>query len=105
MRAHMQSSPVAGLFLMMATRQEILTFSIQELSDFLEKFDTLCPETLASLRNNRISGAIFLELCTSDLREIVTPLGDRKEIERIISSYTPIDQVSYFTKIMYSDIH
>ena len=81
----------------MASREEIEALSIEELCDFLQQLNVLSVETVASLRINRISGAAFLELSNSDLREIVPPLGDRKEIEKIIYSYVPKEPVSHFT--------
>ena len=81
----------------MTTGQELQKFTSEQLREFLEEQEGLCAQTVQSFVTNRIDGGAFLELNESDLRELVTPLGDRKKIQKILSSYTPKPIVSVLT--------
>ena len=83
----------------MATREEILKFTAKELQDFLEKQFDLCEQTLESFSRNRVDGESFLELSEVDLRELVTPLGDRKKIQKLLSSYTAKQRVCIYNSV------
>ena len=61
----------------MASRQELMKFTPDELQQL--QLD-LCAQTLESFGTNKIEGESFLELRETELRELVTPLGDRKKL-------------------------
>ena len=68
----------------MATREEISKLTIDELQ----------ASTLDCFSNNRIDGEAFLEITDAELKELVTPLGDRKKFMKLLASYTPRHTVS-----------
>lgn len=72
----------------MAVRSDILGYSVDELSDFLE-VKGIGEDILSILRENRVGGETFLDLNESDLRELIKPLGERKVLMRLIDSYKP----------------
>ena len=78
----------------MATREEILKFTIEELQEYLEQHVDVCASTLVCFSSNRIDGEAFLEITDAELREVVAPLGDRKKLMKFLSSYTPRQTVS-----------
>lgn len=78
----------------MATREEISKLMIDELQVFLEEHVYLCVSTLDCFSNNQIDGEAFLEITDAELREVVTPLGDRKKLMKLLVSYTPTHTVS-----------
>lgn len=66
-------------------------FSPEELHDFLVRkleFE-VSMQSLDAIKNNRISGRTFLELNSEDIKEIISLLGERKTIQRLINSYAP----------------
>ena len=72
----------------MATRTEVLALGTEELCEFLSsELEHLAPDTVESFRSARIRGSVFLDLSEEDLRELVRPLGDRKEIVKLINGY------------------
>ena len=74
----------------MATRSSVSLLSVEELSSLLsEKVDVLEPGTLEVFKAQKITGATFLELGESDLKEFVPTLGERKAIQRLMKEYQP----------------
>lgn len=86
----------------MASRKELQNFTVEELQQFLSQSLDLCSETLDNFVNNRVDGESFLELSEAELRELITPLGDRKKIQKLLSSYTLIKAVSVY--IIFSNL-
>ena len=76
----------------METMTEVQDFSISELSNFISlklqgKVDS--PESIAAvLRENKITGKIFLDLTADELREMIPTIGDRKMVKEMIDSFT-----------------
>ena len=76
----------------METMTEVQDFSISELSSFISlklqaKVDS--PESIAAvLRENKITGKIFLDLTADELREMIPTIGDRKMVKEMIDSFT-----------------
>ena len=77
----------------MATMSAIKDFTVEELCEFLSSYD-LSEGAVDNFRTNRICGTTFFELDTTDLKELLPLLGDRKQIQRILSSYQPTVSVS-----------
>lgn len=73
----------------MVSREEVSAFSSDQLYDFLlKKVDgEVSSESLESLRKNRITGKVFLDLNAEDLKEVISLLGERKLILSIVQSY------------------
>ena len=88
----------------MTTRQEVHKLTSHELQEFLKQELDLCYQTVESFTTNRIDGESFLELSETDLRELVTPLGDRKKIQKLMSSYA-LKQMVICTGIYTSSCH
>lgn len=86
----------------MASRKELQNFTVEELQQFLSQSLDLCSETLDNFVNNRVDGESFLELSEAELRELITPLGDRKKIQKLLSSYTLTKAVSVY--IIFSNL-
>ena len=63
-------------------------FGVEELCKFLSSYD-LSEEGISNIKGNRISGSMFFELDAGDLKELLLILGDRKLIQKILSSYQP----------------
>ena len=82
----------------MVSRQELLKFTADELQQYLDQKLDLCTQTLESFATNRIDGDSFVELRETELRELVAPLGDRKKIQKLLSSYdnVPARTVSFY---------
>ena len=74
----------------MATKAELSNFSREELHEFLvTKYGfEVSMESLDSIKNNKIGGMTFLELTSDEIKELITLLGERKTIQRMINSYT-----------------
>lgn len=76
----------------MTTRKEIETMSINELASFIgENLQDKVPNTTLvseAFRENNISGKLFLELSTEDLKDLIPLIGDRKEVKRLIDTYS-----------------
>ena len=76
----------------MATMLEIQGFSVSELSNFITlklegKVDS--PESLAAvLKENKITGKMFLNLSPDELKEMIPIIGERKKIKEIIDSFS-----------------
>ena len=81
----------------MGSRQELLKFTVDELQQFLKERADLCEETLKSFATYRIDGESFLDLRDGEIREIVTPLGDRKKLQKLLSSYALPQVVSHIS--------
>ena len=82
----------------MTTRSVVQGFSTSQLCEFVaQKLEDVedATQMLRSLEENKINGKAFLELTDEDLREIVKPIGDRKALKRLASSYMPQPEVSY----------
>ena len=75
----------------MATMSAIKDFTAEELCEFLSSYD-LSEGAVDNFRTNRICGTTLFEF---DLKELLPLLGDRKQIQRILSSYQPTVSVSY----------
>ena len=75
----------------MASRPDVSSFTTAQLAEFLAKDGEtkLEADSIANLVDNRINGATLLELDESDLRELLPRMGERKVIQRFISSYKP----------------
>ena len=73
----------------MATVAEIKNFGIEELCEFLGSSGEISEDGIANFRTNRINGFTFFELNDTDLKELLPLLGDRKLIQRLITSYQP----------------
>ena len=78
----------------MVSRQELLKFTADELQQYLDQKLDLCTQTLESFATNRIDG----DSRETELRELVAPLGDRKKIQKLLSSYdnVPARTVSFY---------
>ena len=73
---------------------EVTTFSVEELYIFLlRELEDVSSESLDTMKTNRISGKIFLNLKESDLKEIIPLLGERKAIKNVIDSFKAKDKV------------
>ncbi len=77
----------------METCSDIQEYSVDQLSDFLQD-KGIGEDILSTLRENRVGGDVFLELTESDLRELVKPLGEWKALQKLISSYKPVEAAS-----------
>ena len=73
----------------MATIAAIEDFDVEELCDFLASSGDISEDGINNFRTNRIGGSIFLELNAADLKELLPLLGDRKLVQKLISSYKP----------------
>ena len=75
----------------MTTRGEILAFSCDQLYEWLltNVKDEMGDESIEEIRFQRINGKAFLELTDDDLRELFPLIGERKAIQRRISSFKP----------------
>ena len=74
----------------MATRGEILTFSCDQLYEWLltSLKDEVGDEPIEEIRCQRINGAAFLEL-SEDLRELFPLIGERKAAQQQINRFKP----------------
>ena len=76
----------------MATILEIQGFSVSELSNFIAlrlegKVDS--PESfVAVLKDNKITGKMFLNLSPDELQEMIPIIGERKIVKEIIDSFS-----------------
>ena len=77
----------------MATIEAIKDFGIEELCDFLSSYE-LSEGAVNNFRTNRINGALFFDLDTVELKELLPLLGDRKLVQKIQLSYQPKVSVS-----------
>ena len=75
----------------MATRAELEKCNREELAEFLSGTlgEDISEDSVAALKENRVNGRTFFELTDDDLRDIIKPLGDRKNLRRLIDSYKP----------------
>ena len=74
----------------MTTRENVLALNTEQLCEILEeKVVSITPDTLSTFRQEKITGADFLDLTDGDLKELVKTLGERKQIQRVITSYKP----------------
>ena len=74
----------------MATRAEVESFGVEEICDLLaQRVEDIDPETIATFRRNNVNGKAFVSLTESDLRELVSTLGERKNIQGIVASVQP----------------
>ena len=75
----------------MAARGEILTFSCDQLYEWLLTVlkDEVGDEPIEEVRFQRINGASFLELSDDDLRELFPLIGERKAVQRQINRFKP----------------
>ena len=75
----------------MATRREILTFSCDQLYEWLltSLKDDVGDEPIEEVRCQRINGAAFLKLSDEDLRELFPLIGERKAVQRQIIRFKP----------------
>lgn len=75
----------------MATRSEILSFSCDQLYEWLLNGlkDDVGDESIEELRMQRVNGRSFLELTEEDLREMFPLIGERKAVQRLINAYSP----------------
>lgn len=75
----------------MATRSEVGSFTVVQLCDFvsrkLQGVVEDAEDLVEELRKNKITGKAFLELTTEDLKEMITPIGDRKALSELKDSY------------------
>ena len=78
----------------MATKAVLEDFNVEELCDFLSNSTELSEDAVAKFRTHRISGSILFELGEVDLKELLPILGERKLVQRLISSYLPSPAVS-----------
>ena len=78
----------------MASRKELQNITVNELQQFLAQSLDLCSETLDSFLKNRIDGESFLGLSKAELKELIAPLGDRKKVQKLLSSHSPTKTVS-----------
>ena len=74
----------------MTTRAEVQMFGPNEICNLLtSKIEHIGSDTVASFETGRVRGSVFLDLTETDLRELVKPLGERKEIMKLVESYRP----------------
>ena len=77
----------------MATRKDILMFSVPELCEWLyeELKDDVREDCIQmqALRSNRVNGRTFLDLTEDDLKELCPLLGERKAVYRIVERLRP----------------
>ena len=74
----------------MATRTEVESFGVEEMCDLLaQHVKDIDPETIATFRRNKVNGKAFVSLTENDLRELVSTLGERKNIQGIVESVQP----------------
>ena len=74
----------------MATRAEVESLGTEEICDLLAQcIEDIDPETIATFWRNKINGKAFVLLTESDLRELVSTLGERKNIQGIVESVQP----------------
>lgn len=74
----------------MATRSsDVLRFSEELCSILSEKINVIEPATLETFKSEKITGSTFLDLSESDLKELVSTLGERKAILWLIKEYQP----------------
>ena len=76
----------------MATWANIERYTVDELCDYVSNkwemsFQDV-QEILDELRSNNITGRSFLELTDDELKEMIKPIGDRKALKGILTSYT-----------------
>ena len=85
----------------MATRAEVIKLSCDEVCEFLSRrlSEEVESDSIESFRENRVNGKALLELTEDDVRELVSPLGERKAIMRLLRSYkediTPVREIIY----------
>ena len=87
-------------FLLMATRAAIEDFGTEELCDFLSTSGDISEDGINNFRTNRISGSTVFTLDAADLKELLPVLGDRKIVQKLISSYQPSEPVSPYMYII-----
>ena len=85
----------------MATMSAIKDFTVEELCEFLSSYN-LSEGAVDNFRTNRICGTTLFELDTTDLKELLPLLGDRKWI---LSSYQPTVSVSYNLTSYVAHVH
>ena len=73
------------------TTEDICTLLTSEIKEISE-------ETVASFRNNKINGKVFVTLTESDIKEIGCTLGERKQILSLVTSYKS-KEVGIYTKV------
>ena len=71
----------------MATRSELNQFSCDEMCDLLTRKGEIEDDTISVFRENRVTGRAFLELTDEDLKELVTRIGERKAVKRLLEGY------------------
>ena len=75
----------------MATRKDILMFSVPELCEWLyeELKDDVREDCIQALRSNWVNGRTFLDSTEDDLKELCPLLGERKAVYRIVEKLRP----------------
>ena len=72
---------------------EVINFNVSELRDWLENKDDITEDILDVLQTNRVNGRTLVELTENDLKEFFPILGDRKALQRIVTSLKPKAQI------------
>ena len=88
----------------MATKAAIEHFDVEELYEFLASTGTVSEDGLQNMRKNLISGSTFFDLDSTDLKELLPLVGDRKAARKLIESYHPIKEnvrISYEYLLLY----
>ena len=65
--------------------ERVAKMSKEELCDYLNG-KTLDPEAVDTVRQNRLSGATFLELSKEHLKELFPVVGDRIAVSKLLES-------------------
>lgn len=69
----------------MATRAEVESLETEEICHLLAHcVEDIDPETTAMFRRNKINGKAFVSLMESDLHELLSTLGEQKNIQGIV---------------------
>ena len=84
----------------MASFNDIKSFSVDELCNWLEGKEDITTDTIATMEGNRINGRTFIDLNENDLKEMFPVLGDRKAVERTVKSIKPTPQIVSICMVM-----
>ena len=71
--------------------ESLKILSVDELHDFLAE-KLISSDVLASMENNGVTGAVFLELTDDDLKEMAPRMADRVALRRIQRSQSDEDK-------------
>lgn len=75
-----------------AEMERIREMDVEEFCEFLVVERALHPDLKATFSENRVSGAVFLDLTEEDLKELVPVLGDRTKVRKLLQETKEVSE-------------